>query len=269
MRTHKSSFKSGGTVPSFITVRKWAIIDRRWLGRSATVRNMLGMLPRSCRYVSKIGRTSAGAASGASGLMRGSAMRSLPRALPYAPRVSRRHAVGASALPPPDLEQLDGRPVAELPHQHAHAERGEEQRAVEPPPQQHPYLGGPEIAGEPLHERNLEPPTPRRQRDDERGMDQRQRAEEHLAERRPARHPPGERGQDEGAGAPAPDGEQRPGAEHPAWGALDVRQRHAPLPSHAMPDHPRPDQALQQVYPQQHHQGDDLDRDELTCAVTA
>src|SRR2546430_5323350 len=95
--------------------------------------------------------------------MRGSAMRSLPRALPYAPRVSRRHGVGASALPPPDLEQLDGRPVAELPYQHAHAERGEEQRAVEPPPQQHPYLRRPEIAGEPLHERNLEPPTARRQ----------------------------------------------------------------------------------------------------------
>src|SRR2546428_6686909 len=114
-----------------------------------------------------IGRTPAGAASGASGLMRGSARRSLPRAFPCAPRVSRRHGVGGSALPPPDLEQLDARPVAELPHQHTHAERGEEQRAVEPPPQQHAYLSGPEIAGEPLHERDLEPPTPRRQRHDE------------------------------------------------------------------------------------------------------
>src|SRR5438552_18159770 len=40
---------------------KCAIIVRRWFGRSATVRNMLGMLPRSFRYVSKIGATSGGA----------------------------------------------------------------------------------------------------------------------------------------------------------------------------------------------------------------
>ena len=49
MRTHNSSFKSGGTLPSLITVRKCAIIVRKWFGRSATVRNMLGMLPRSFR----------------------------------------------------------------------------------------------------------------------------------------------------------------------------------------------------------------------------
>src|SRR3989440_877384 len=60
MRTHSSSFRSRGTVPSFITVRKCAIIVRRWLGRSATVRNMLGMLPRSFWNVSKIGATSGG-----------------------------------------------------------------------------------------------------------------------------------------------------------------------------------------------------------------
>ncbi len=48
-------------MPSFITVRKCAIIVRRWFGRSATVRNMLGMLPRSFWYVSKIGATSGGA----------------------------------------------------------------------------------------------------------------------------------------------------------------------------------------------------------------
>src|SRR2546427_13246377 len=67
MRTHRSSFRRGGTVPSFITVRKWAIIVLRCDGRSATVRNMLGTLPRSRRYVSKIGRTSGAASCGGSG----------------------------------------------------------------------------------------------------------------------------------------------------------------------------------------------------------
>src|SRR2546425_5528260 len=67
MRTHRSSFRRGGTVPSFITVRKWAIIVLRCDGRSATVRNMLGTLPRSRRYVWKIARTSGAACCGGGG----------------------------------------------------------------------------------------------------------------------------------------------------------------------------------------------------------
>src|SRR6059058_2812825 len=70
----RTLFARGGTVPSFITVRKWAIIVRRWPGRRATVRNMLGILPRSRRYVSKTGCTSGAALSGVTGLIRGSAI---------------------------------------------------------------------------------------------------------------------------------------------------------------------------------------------------
>src|SRR2546430_5190637 len=116
MRTHRSSFRRGGTVPSFITVRKWAIIVPRCEGRSATVRNMLGTLPRSCRYVSKIGRTSGAACCGVRGVMRGSLIGwFLLRRVPEAQRLCVRPA-------PPDLEQLGRGVVAETPKHRVHAQ---------------------------------------------------------------------------------------------------------------------------------------------------
>ena len=46
---HFRTVMNEGTVPSFMTVRKCAIMVRRCAGRSPTVRNMFGMLPRSRR----------------------------------------------------------------------------------------------------------------------------------------------------------------------------------------------------------------------------
>src|SRR5207302_1232213 len=53
-----SSFSLAGTVPVSITARKWATMVFMISGRWATVRNMLGMLPRSFMKRSKTAATS-------------------------------------------------------------------------------------------------------------------------------------------------------------------------------------------------------------------
>src|SRR5690242_2733987 len=94
-----------------------------------------------------------------------------------------KYMIGPLTAKPADADELSRGGDAQRADHRVTAEGGQQQHRIETPRDQHPHLPRPEVPGEARQERDLDAAAARRQRHDERRVDQGERPEKHATER--------------------------------------------------------------------------------------